>query len=114
MRIAVAVTGDVISDHFGHCENYQVFELENGEIIKEENHKNPGHAPGITPPVFVAGLNVEAAIGGTVGQGAVDVMKEAGVDVILGVSGDPRTAAKDYAAGKLSTDADAIKKCGNC
>ena len=70
--------------------------------------------PGVTPPIFIAGLGVDAAIGGTVAQGAVNVMKEAGVDVILGVSGDPRIAALNYAAGCLKHDEAAIKPCGGC
>lgn len=114
MKIAVSVNGNEISDHFGTCENYLVFELEDGKIINEETYKNPGHAPGITPPIFIAGLGVDAAIGGTVAQGAVNVMKAGGVDVILGVSGDPRIAAENYAAGCLKHDEAAIKPCGGC
>ena len=114
MKIAVAANGNVISDHFGLCENYIVFEVEDGKIISEEAHKNPGHAPGVTPPIFVASLGVDAAIGGTVAQGAIDVMKKGGVDVILGVSGDAKQAALEYAAGKLKTDEAAIKACGGC
>ena len=114
MRIAVSVNDGVISDHFGHCDSYQVFEVEDGKIINEEIHKNPGHAAGVTPPIFVAGLNVAAALGGTVAQGAIDVMNEGGVDVVLGLSGDPRAAALDFAAGKLEHDPAAIKSCGHC
>lgn len=114
MRIAVAVDNNEIAGHFGLCAAYHVFEVENGTVINEETHKNPGHAPGVTPPTFVAGLKVDAAIGGTVSQGAVDVMNQGGVDVILGVSGDPRQAALDYAAGKLKTDESAIKPCAGC
>ncbi|KAF5064314.1 Dinitrogenase iron-molybdenum cofactor [anaerobic digester metagenome] len=114
MRIAVSVNDQVISDHFGLCENYMVLDVEDGKIVGEELHKNPGHAPGVTPPSFVAGLHVAAALGGTVAQGAVDVMKNAGVDVVLGASGDPRQAALDYASGKLKHDPEFIKSCGGC
>lgn len=114
MRIAVSVNNGVISDHFGHCEAYQVFEVEDGKIINEELHKNPGHADGMTPPIFVGSLNVDAALGGTVAQGAIDVMNQAGVDVVLGLSGDPRQAALDFASGKLEHDPSAVKSCGHC
>lgn len=114
MKIAVSADERMISGHFGHCENYLVFEVENGKIINETAHKNPGHAPGITPPLFVVSLGVNAAIGGTIGQGALDIMKEAGIDVVLGVTGDAAQAAEDYLAGKLKNDNDAIKSCGGC
>ncbi len=114
MKIAVSTNNGVISDHFGLCETYTVYEVEEGKIIKEENHKNPGHAPGVTPPSFIAGLGVDAALGGTVAQGAINVMEAAGVNVVLGLSGDPAEAALAYAAGKLTTDPTAVKECGGC
>ncbi len=47
-------------------------------------------------------------------QGAINVMEATGVDVILGVSGDPEAAALAYVACKLTTDPDAVKECGGC
>lgn len=114
MRIAVSANGREISDHFGHCREYHVFEVQDGKIINEEVHPNPGHAPGINPPTFVASLNVDVALGTTVAQHAVDIMNQAGVEVILGVSGDARQAAEDYIAGKLKNDPGAVKDCVNC
>lgn len=114
MKIAVSTNNGVISDHFGLCETYTVYEVTDGKIVNEDIHKNPGHAPGVTPPSFIASLGVDAALGGTVAQGAVNVMQAAGVDVVLGLSGDPAEAALAYAAGKLTTDPNAVKECGGC
>lgn len=35
MKIAVSCNGDHIWAHFGHCENFMIYETENGAIISE-------------------------------------------------------------------------------
>ena len=32
MKIAVASTGAMTTEHFGHCENFNIFDAENGVI----------------------------------------------------------------------------------
>ena len=49
MKIAVPASGDMICGHFGHCENFIIFETENGEITDRKAIPNPGHKPGFLP-----------------------------------------------------------------
>ncbi len=112
MKIAIAADDRVIAGHFGLCQDYIVFDVQDGKIVGEEVHKNPGHAGGMTPPQFIAGLGVDAAIGGTVAPHALQVMQNAGVDVVLGASGDVVAACEEYVAGNLKMDESAIKPCG--
>lgn len=114
MKIAVAADDRVIAGHFGLCQDYIVFNAEDGKITGEEVHKNPGHADGMTPPLFIAGLGVDAAIGGTVAPHALKVMQDAGVDVVLGASGGVKEAVEAYLAGTLKMDESAIQPCGGC
>lgn len=37
MKIAVSCNGNQIWAHFGHCENFMVYETENGVITSEES-----------------------------------------------------------------------------
>ena len=41
MKIAVASTGAMTTEHFGHCENFNIFDAENGVITKQESIPNP-------------------------------------------------------------------------
>ena len=34
MKIAVASMGNVVAGHFGHCENFNIFDVENHAIVK--------------------------------------------------------------------------------
>lgn len=102
MKISVAAMGQTVAGHFGHCENFIFFDTENGKIIGENSVPNPGHKPGFLPN-FLADHGAEVIITGGMGGGAVDIFNERGVEVILGVQGDARTAVETYLRGELKS-----------
>lgn len=101
-KIAVASNNKNVTGHFGHCDNFILYEVENDKIIKEESVDNPGHKPGFLPN-FLADKGVNVIISGSMGQGAVDIFNERNVEVITGASGDARTAAERYLKGELKS-----------
>ena len=88
MKIAVSCNGNQIWAHFGHCENFMIYEAENGVITSEQSVPNPGPRPGFLPN-FLADM------------GAVDIFNERGVEVVLGAQGDAKTAVESYLRGEL-------------
>ncbi|MEA5060451.1 MAG: iron-sulfur cluster carrier protein MrpORP [Candidatus Pelethousia sp.] len=102
MRIAVASEGKQVTEHFGHCVNFLIYEAENGKIIKEESIPNPGHKPGFLPN-FLADRGVNVIISGGMGGGAVDIFNERDVEVVVGAAGDAKTAVENYLKGELKT-----------
>ena len=102
MRIAVAAEGKNVTEHFGHCVNFMLYDVENNKITKEESVDNPGHKPGFLPN-FLADKGVKVIISGGMGQGAVDIFNERDVEVVTGASGDARTAAERYLKGDLKS-----------
>ena len=72
MKIAVSCNGNQIWAHFGHCENFMIYEAENGVITSEQSVPNPGHRPGFLPN-FLADMGVAVIISGGMGGGAVDI-----------------------------------------
>jgi predicted Fe-Mo cluster-binding NifX family protein len=81
MKIAVASEGKMVTEHFGHCESFNIFEVENKKIVKAESIPNPGHRPGFLP-VFLHEKGVNVIISGGMGGGAVDIFNEKGIEVI--------------------------------
>ena len=69
MKIAVAAMGNTVSGHFGHCEDFLIFDTADGAITGEERVPNPGHRPGFLPN-FLADRGVEVIIAGGMGGGA--------------------------------------------
>ena len=102
MRIAVAAEGKNVTEHFGHCVNFMLYDVENNKIAKEESVANPGHKPGFLPN-FLADKGVKVMICGNMRQGALDIFNERDVEVITGASGDARTAVERYLKGNLKT-----------
>lgn len=100
MKIAVAAMGNQVAGHFGHCENFIFFETDNGAITSMKSVPNPGHRPGFLPN-FLADNGAQVIISGGMGGGAVDIFNERGVEVIVGVQGDAKTAVETYLRGEL-------------
>lgn len=102
MRIAVASEGKNVTEHFGHCINFLIYDVENGKIMNEKSIPNPGHKPGFLPN-FLADGGVNVIISGGMGGGAVDIFNERNVEVVVGASGDAKTAVENYLKGELKT-----------
>lgn len=100
MKIAVAAMGTSVAGHFGHCENFIMFETADGKIVSQESIPNPGHRPGFLPN-FLADNGAEVIISGGMGGGAVDIFNQRGVEVIVGIEGEACTAVEAYLAGQL-------------
>lgn len=102
MKIAVASENKMVTGHFGHCINFNIFETEGNKIVKSESIPNPGHRPGFLPN-FLNDLGVNVIISGGMGGGAVQIFDEKGIEVITGASGDAETAVTNYLAGNLKS-----------
>lgn len=100
MKIAAAAMGTEVARHFGHCENFIIFDTEDGKIVNETSIPNPGHKPGFLPN-FLGDKGVEVILSGGMGGGAVDIFNERNIEVVVGVEGDARANAELYLQGKL-------------
>ncbi|MBB5336779.1 NifB/NifX family molybdenum-iron cluster-binding protein [Pectinatus brassicae] len=100
MKIAVASENEMVTQHFGHCANFNIFTVENGQIVSNESVANPGHKPGFLP-VFLHDKGAEVVVSGGMGQGAIDIFNAKNIEVITGASGKAADAALAYAKGNL-------------
>ncbi len=69
MIIAIAKEGNSVSQHFGHCQGFELVTIEDGNVISKETVPNPGHRPGYLP-VFLAEKGVKVIIAGGMGGSA--------------------------------------------
>ncbi len=118
MKIAVASEKERITEHFGHCENFNIYDVENNEIVKSESIPNPGHKPGFLPN-FLNDIGVNIIISGGMGGGAINIFNEKGIEVITGVIGDAKVAVEQHLQGNLKStgsvchDHQHHDECGN-
>lgn len=101
-KIAVAAEGNMVTQHFGHCQNFNIYDTEDGKIIKEESIPNPGHRPGFLPN-YLHDLGVNLIVSGGMGGGAIDIFEMHGIEIIVGASGDSRANVEAYLAGNLKS-----------
>ncbi len=102
MKIAVASENEMVTEHFGHCLNFNVFEIENNQVVKNESIPNPGHRPGFLPN-FLNDMGVNVIISGGMGGGAIDIFNEKNIEVIVGAKGNAKVAVEAYLKGALKS-----------
>ncbi len=102
IKIAVASENGMVTEHFGHCEAFIIFDAVNNKIVRSETIANPGHKPGFLPN-FLADRGVNVIISGGMGGGAVDIFNERNIEVIVGARGDAKTAVEAYLQGALKS-----------
>lgn len=101
-RIAIANENGLVSQHFGHCQGFSFFEIEDGVPGKEEYLASPGHRPGYLPE-FLEEQGAQVVISGGMGQGAIELFAEKKIKVILGAIGEVKAVAEAYAKGDLES-----------
>lgn len=102
MKIAVASEKEMVTEHFGHCDNFNIYKVENGTILSSESVANPGHRPGFLPN-FLNDLGIKVIISGGMGEGAIDIFNEKNIEVIVGASGNAKDAVESYLKGSLKS-----------
>ena len=99
--LAVPVTAGKLSAHFGHCEQFAFIETHDGSIVKTEMRTPPGHEPGVLPQ-WIHEQGADVLIVGGMGERAQDLLREKGIDVIIGAPMDaPESLANQYLSGTL-------------
>ena len=99
--LVVPVSGGKLSAHFGHCEQFAFVETQNGKIMETEMRNPPGHEPGVLPGwLYEQGADV--AIVGGMGERAQQLLREKGIEVIIGAPMDsPESLANQYLSNTL-------------
>jgi predicted DNA-binding protein (UPF0251 family)/predicted Fe-Mo cluster-binding NifX family protein len=104
MKIAVPVHGAEVDGHFGHCEAFAVFTLdERRAIVAEDSLASPagcGCRSGVG--ATLAKMGVTHLVAGNMGDGAVRVLASHGISVTRGAAGSARQAVERFAAGTLA------------
>ena len=97
MKIAIPTREEQVDDHFGHCEYYTIFTIENKSVVNEEVMKSPegcGCKSNIAP--ILAEMGVKTMLAGNMGMGALNVLNMSGIDVIRGCSGNVKDVINAY------------------
>lgn len=100
MKIAIATKGELVCDHFGHCERFDIYDIKDGIMEDMQTIPCPAHEP-CKLPSFLKELGVNVIIAGGMGSRAVEQLDTIGIEAYLGVSGTALRALSRYIEGKL-------------
>ena len=103
MKIAIPTRGNLVDGHFGHCEMYSVFTINDNKIIDTEILPSPvgcGCKSNIASVLYEKGVSIMLA--GNMGEGAMNVLNMHNIEVVRGCSGDVKAVAEAYISGNIS------------
>lgn len=103
MRIAIPYYQGLIFQHFGHAQQFKVYEIEQHQILMEMvvDSEGKGHQ---AVADFLRSIDVRVVICGNIGEGAMQALTEAGILFYGGVSGLADDAITALVAGRLAYD----------
>ncbi|MHA1339057.1 MAG: NifB/NifX family molybdenum-iron cluster-binding protein [Promethearchaeota archaeon] len=103
MKIAIAVENGMVSQHFGRTPQFLFVDIENNKVVSKELKNNPAypnHRPGEVPQ-FVSKNGANWIIAGGMGPMAVNLFKQNGIEVVLGISGTVEEVIQKILNGTL-------------
>ena len=110
MRIAVTYANGEIFQHFGHTEEFKVYDVQDGKVVASEVVDTNGQGHGALAGVLTA-LKADVLICGGIGGGAQMALAAAGIKLYGGVSGSADAAVEALLAGTL--DYNPAVKCSH-
>jgi len=102
MRIAVTYDNGNIGQHFGHTEEFKIYEIDDCAVAESEVVSTGGLGHGFLAG-FLASKAVNILICGGMGEHAKVALKEAAIKVVAGAEGNADEAVAAYLDGTLKT-----------
>lgn len=103
MKIAVTYEKGQVFQHFGHTEEFKMYQVEDGKVLTSQVISAVGSGHGALAG-FLKEHNVEALICGGIGAGARTALDEIGITLYPGVSGSADESVEALQKGTLSYD----------
>ena len=100
MRIAVTYDNGQVFQHFGHTEEFKVYEIENNKVVNTEivSSNELGHS---ALAYLLEENKINVLICGGIGGCAIGALQDYGIELYAGIKGDTDKAVEEYLAGTL-------------
>ena len=100
MRIAVTYENGEVFQHFGHTEQFKIYDVEDGKVVssKVTGSDGAGHE---ALADLLAERAIDVLICGGIGPGAVAALESCGIELCAGAFGSADEAVEAYLRGEL-------------
>ena len=100
MKIAVTFENGEVFQHFGHTEQFKVYEVEDGKVVSSQIIGSGGTGHGALAGVL-SDQGISVLICGGIGGGAQEALTSSGIQLCAGASGSADEAVEAYLRGEL-------------
>lgn len=109
MKIAVPYENGQIFQHFGHATQLKIYEVRDDEILSKKviNTNGSGHGELVQE---LKDHHINVLLCGGIGVPAVLALREAGIQILGGATGEADQQVQDFLNGKLHFESEAT--CG--
>lgn len=107
MKIAVTYENGETFQHFGHCENFKIYETADQKVLSSQVVSAAGSGHGALAG-FLQQHGVETLICGGIGGGARTALADAGIQIYPGVTGNADECVNALLNNSLSYDPDTM------
>lgn len=107
MKIAVTYENGNVYGHFGHTEQFKIYDIVDGTLADAQVVPTNGSGHGALAG-FLKEHGVDVLICGGIGGGARNALAEAGIQLYPGAAGDADAQVESLLAGSLSYDPDTV------
>lgn len=103
MKLAIPTgKNNAVFEHFGHCQLFKIVTInENNEVAGSEIFEASKELSKNELAIILKNKGVTMLLVGGIGEGAIDKMSAAGLEVLKGCKGDTDQLVQDYIAGKI-------------
>ena len=108
MKIAVTYENGMVFQHFGHTQQFKIYDIQDSRVVSFKIVDTNGSGHGALAG-FLKEQGVDVLICGGIGGGAQNALTDAGIKFFGGVQGSADQAVVAYVCGTLSYNPDA--KC---
>ena len=105
MKVAVTYEDGKVFQHFGHTEQFKIYEVEGGEVKTSAVVSTHGSGHGALAGILKE-MKADALICGGIGGGAKTALAEAGIRLYPGVTGDADRAVAAFLKDSLAYNPD--------
>lgn len=103
MKIAIGLDGENVANHFGHCNDFRVYEIVDNKVIHQEDIHDELHVHQARPQ-FLKDLGVDVLIMNSMGKGAYNRLITLGIKTINAENKSVENALNSYLSKELNVE----------
>ncbi|MGM0621284.1 MAG: NifB/NifX family molybdenum-iron cluster-binding protein [Bacteroidota bacterium] len=112
-RVAIPVSNESLSEYFGECQHYEIFEVD-GQAVEKKGTVYPSAIGQSDLPAWLKELGITDVITYRVNKQIINLFAAEKVNLFVGIPlNSPRKLLEDWLEGKLESDEKIIGEITN-